>query len=99
MFSLLTVSLAVVCVLAFAAAFYFWRSSYSADVMSKFLPTVCGFFSILGGPLLAMFTYVVILPHAGTWAILGLVFYAVIAFSASIFGFMTARPDGSTKGE
>lgn len=85
-------SLVVFCIAAFAGAFFFWKSSHAAHVMSKFLPTVGGFFSILGVPLVAMLVYVH-LPVPGTWAILGLVFYAAIVLSAAMFGVVAGRSD------
>ena len=89
-------TMVIICFVAFLGAYFFWSRSYSAHVMSKFLPTVCGFLSILGGPLLSMFYYVAIIPHYGAWAILGLPFCAVIALSASIFGFIVGRSVGPT---
>jgi|AGTN01.1.fsa_nt_gi hypothetical protein len=90
MFGMISASLAVICGATFAGAFFFWKSSFAARVMSKFLPTVGGFFSILGGPVLAMLVYVH-LPIHGTWALLALPFYAVIVLSAALFGFIAAR--------
>lgn len=89
-------SIFIICFVAFLGSYFFWSSSYSAHVMSKFLPTVCGFLSLLGGPLLAMFYYVLIIPHHGAWAILGLPFCAIIVLSAAIFGFMVGRSFGPT---